>query len=218
LSRLPKTCPRRATVVQRKGSSASRRASGVSLQKARRRASGSATPPSFLFRSASSAPRKTSCQRRPSVVTSTTLRVVGRGLASSDLAGRTKACNAISRGAYRRECGMGAFHTLPVIHGGGGPGTSPPGAVRRGIVIPIPVRWESLPRRASERYGSGRAWASRGSGACRWHSCTRAVATRASASCSNRAPRTAFFRPLLDCSQRPLSVVSGNSYLGLLGT
>ena len=112
LSRLPKICPWRATVVQRKGSSASRRASGVSLQNSRRRASGSATPPSFLFRSESSAPRKTSCQRRPSVVTSTTLRVVGRGLASSDLAGTTKACSTISRDEYRRACGMGAFRPL----------------------------------------------------------------------------------------------------------
>ena len=56
--------------------SASRRASGVSRQNSRRRASTSSTPPSCLLSSDCSAPRKTSCQRRPSVVTRITLRVV----------------------------------------------------------------------------------------------------------------------------------------------
>ena len=84
------------------------------------------------------------------MVTSTTLRVVGRGLASSDLAGRTKACSTISRDEYRRGCGMGASRPPSVIHGGGGPDRPAPGAARGDIVIPMPEGRESTP---AERRG-----------------------------------------------------------------
>ena len=73
---LPKSCPFLAITPHTKGISASRRSSGVPRSNSPLRTATSWTPPFFLSIRTESAPPKTSCQRRPSVVTSKTFWVL----------------------------------------------------------------------------------------------------------------------------------------------